>query len=203
MPRCWRIFSKDADPTRTARRSRSRLIARLRKHVGNPKFIALGERLEKLKERHEQGLLTSLEFLKQMLELAKEVVEAEKEVDPEEERDRGKAALTELFKEVKNGEHAHHRRAHRRGHRRDREEGSLPGLAAHRRQGERVVKKALRRTLLKYKLHTDQELFDRAYGTSGSTIDRRSKSALRLWHSSTAAKQYASAAASRIGCGVS
>ena len=49
---------------------------------GNPKFTALGERLEKVKERHEQGFLTSLEFLKEMLELAKEVVEAEKEADP-------------------------------------------------------------------------------------------------------------------------
>ena len=29
--------------------------------------------------------------------------------------------------------------------------------------GEREVKQALRRTLLKYRLHTDQELFDRAY----------------------------------------
>ena len=31
-------------------------------------------------------------------------------------------------------------------------------------QGEREVQQALRRTLLKYKLHTDQELFDKAYG---------------------------------------
>lgn len=30
--------------------------------------------------------------------------------------------------------------------------------------GERQVKQALRAQLLKYKLHTDQELFDRAYG---------------------------------------
>ena len=30
-------------------------------------------------------------------------------------------------------------------------------------QGERLVQKELRRTLLKYKLHTDQELFDKAY----------------------------------------
>ena len=29
---------------------------------------------------------------------------------------------------------------------------------------EREVRKALRRTLFKYKLHQDQELFDRAYG---------------------------------------
>ena len=36
-----------------------------------------------------------------MLELAKDVVEAEKQVDPVEERDRAKEALTELFKEAK------------------------------------------------------------------------------------------------------
>jgi type I restriction enzyme R subunit len=29
---------------------------------------------------------------------------------------------------------------------------------------EREVKMALRKTLFKYKLHQDQELFDRAYG---------------------------------------
>jgi type I restriction enzyme, R subunit len=31
-------------------------------------------------------------------------------------------------------------------------------------QGERLVQKELRKALLKYKLHTHQELFDRAYG---------------------------------------
>jgi hypothetical protein len=31
-------------------------------------------------------------------------------------------------------------------------------------QGERLVQKELRKALLKYKLHTDQDLFDKAYG---------------------------------------
>jgi type I restriction enzyme R subunit len=31
-------------------------------------------------------------------------------------------------------------------------------------QGERLVQRELRRTLLKYKLHTDQDLFEKAYG---------------------------------------
>ena len=97
---------KDAEPGKKAREIEIKLIARLRKHLGNPKFTALGERLEKIKERHEQGFLTSLEFLKEILELAKEVVEAEKEVDPEEERDRAKEALTELFNEAK-GKNTH------------------------------------------------------------------------------------------------
>ena len=43
------------------------LIARLRKHGKDPKFVALGERLEKIKDKHEQGLIDSKEFLKQLL----------------------------------------------------------------------------------------------------------------------------------------
>ena len=33
----------------------------------------------------------------------------------------------------------------------------------HTTQGERLVQKELRKTLLRYRLHTDQDLFDRAY----------------------------------------
>ena len=93
---------KNAEPGKKAREIEIKIVARLRKHADNPKFTALGERLEKIKERHEQGFLTSLEFLKAILEIAKEVVEAERETDPEEERDRAKEALTELFREAKN-----------------------------------------------------------------------------------------------------
>ncbi|MCK9326122.1 MAG: hypothetical protein M0P69_11580 [Bacteroidales bacterium] len=39
--------------------------------------------MEKIRERHEQGFLTSLEFLKAILEVARDVVEAEREVDLE------------------------------------------------------------------------------------------------------------------------
>ena len=75
MPRYWRRFSRDAEPGKKAREIEIKLIARLRKHAENPTFIELGERLEKVKERHEQGFLTSLEFLKAILEIAKDVVE--------------------------------------------------------------------------------------------------------------------------------
>lgn len=51
---------------------------------------------------HEAGLLTSMEFLKALLELAKDVAHVEKEVVPEEKVDKGKAALTSLFQNVKN-----------------------------------------------------------------------------------------------------
>ena len=152
----------DKEPGRRAKEIEIKLVARLRKHLGNPKFTALGERLEKIKERHEQGFLTSLEFLKQILDLAKDVVEAEKEADPEEERDKAKEALTELFREAKHGNtHIIVERI----------VADIDDIVKkvrfpdwqHTTQGERLVQKELRKTLLKYKLHTDQDLFDRAY----------------------------------------
>lgn len=154
---------KAAEPGEKAREIEIKLIARLRKHAGNPKFTALGERLEKIKERYEKGFLTSLEFLKAILEVAREVVEAERESDPEEERDRAKEALTELFSEVKNSNtHIIVERI----------VADIDDIVKKVRfpdwqatsQGERLVQKDLRRALLKYKLHTDQELFDKAYG---------------------------------------
>lgn len=78
------------------------LVAKIRKHSKNPKYIELGEKLEQLRERHEQGLINSIEFLKMLLVLAKEAAEAEREVVPEEEVDKGKAALTQLFNGVRN-----------------------------------------------------------------------------------------------------
>jgi hypothetical protein len=130
----------DIEPGKRAKQVEIKLVARLRKHLGNPKFTALGERLEKIKERHEQGFLTSLEFLKQILEIAKEVVEAEKQTDPEEDRNRAKEALTELFKEAKNTNTHIHRGTYRRGHRRHREEDTLPRLAAHNARANDLCK---------------------------------------------------------------
>ena len=151
------------DPEKKGKTLEINLVARLRKHGKNPKFVALGERLEKIKERHEQGLIDSKEFLKQLLALAREVVEAEKQVDPVEEQDKAKAALTELFQQVKTettpiiverivADIDEIVRMVR-----------FPGWQQ-TSAGEREVQKALRRALLKYKLHTDQDLFDRAYG---------------------------------------
>ena len=113
--------------------------------------------------KHELGLLASLDFLKSLLALAHDVVEAEHEVPAKAHEDQGKAALTELFETVRNkstpvivervvseiDEIVRHVR--------------FPGWQ-HTEAGEREVRRALRRSLLKYKLHTDAALFDSAYG---------------------------------------
>ena len=77
------------------------LAAIIRKHPDDPRFIALGERMEKLREEHEAGLLTSMEFLKALLELAKDAARMEREVVPEDEIDKAKAMLTKLFQTVR------------------------------------------------------------------------------------------------------
>ena len=151
------------DPEKKAKEIQFKIVARLRKHIGNPRFKKLSERLESLKERHEAGQLHSLDFLKELLDIASDVVAAEKDAPPEEDEDRGKAALTELFEEVKTAETPvvvqrivddidEIVRVVR-----------FPGWQE-TSAGEREIKKALRQTLFKYKLHSDKELFDKAYG---------------------------------------
>lgn len=78
------------------------LIAKIRKYTDDPKFVKLGEKLQELKEQHEQQLITSIEFLKALLQMAKEAAEAEKQYVPADEIDKGKAILTELFESVRN-----------------------------------------------------------------------------------------------------
>ena len=153
----------DPDPEKKAKEISVKLTGRLRKHAGNPKYKALAERLEDLKNRHQQGLLVSIEFLMELLELARDVVRMERETPVEEDIDRGKAALTELFEEAKHGNTPIMVR---------RVVDDIDEIvravrfdgwqATH--AGEREVRNALRRTLFKYKLHQDAELFERAYG---------------------------------------
>ena len=139
-----------------------KVARRLRKHLGNPKFKALSERLDALRDRFESGVLNSVEFLKQLLQIAKEVLQAEKELPPEEDEDYGKAALTELFNDVKTAETPIIV---------ERVVTDIDEIVRLVRfpgwqdtlAGEREIKKALRKALFKYKLHADEELFEKAY----------------------------------------
>lgn len=152
----------DKSDPKKAQEIEIQIVERLRRHLGNPKFVALGQRLEDLKARYERGLIVSVGFLKELLAIARDVLEAEKQVDPVEEQDRAKAALTELFQSAnpQNMPVMVERvvadiddivRAVRFA-------GWQETLA-----GEREVKKVLRKVLRKYKLQNEQDLFDRAY----------------------------------------
>ena len=152
-----------ADPKKKSKEIEIKVARRLRKHLHDPRFKALAERLEDLKNRHEQGLLLSIDFLKELLNLARDVVTAEQVAPPIEQEERGKEALTELFEEVKNSETPIIV---------ERVVADIDEIVRVVRfdgwqdthAGEREIRKALRKTLFKYKLHQDTELFDRAYG---------------------------------------
>ena len=154
---------KTPDPEHKASEIEINLAERLRQHMGNPRFRKLSERLEKLKEQHEAGQLHSIAFLKALLDLAKDLVNAEKEVPQAEDDERGKSALTELFQNVRTSETPIIV---------ERVVDDIDEIVRlvrfeswqHANAGKRDVRKALRRTLFKYMLHTDAELFEKAYG---------------------------------------
>lgn len=81
------------------------LRLRLGEHAGDPNYKQFAEKLDELREKMEQSLITSIDFLKQLLELAKDVLEEEKKVDqPQDKRAKARAALTELFESIKTEE---------------------------------------------------------------------------------------------------
>jgi len=91
----------EADAQKKIKEVEQLLIPRLRKNLGNPKFKQLAERLDELRERMAQNLKTSIEFLKELLTIARELLSAEQNIEPEDNRQKAKAALTELFDSVK------------------------------------------------------------------------------------------------------
>lgn len=138
------------------------LAKRLKKHGDNPRFKDLSERLERLRDKAERGLIASIEFVKELCKIARETVEAEKEALDGDELKGAKAALTELFLELKNDQTP--AVVERIVNDIDeivkvvRYDGWQDSTA-----GQKEVQKALRKSLLKYQLHKEQELFERAY----------------------------------------
>ncbi|HEX2919559.1 MAG TPA: type I restriction endonuclease subunit R [Bacteroidales bacterium] len=152
---------KTKDPGQGARVLKL-LLTRLNKHGNNPIFKRLSERLEELRRRAEIGLVQSIEFIKELCEIAKETLQAEKQDLPKEEQRSAKAALTELFLELKTD--------------------TTPAIVVrivndideivrivrfdgwqHSTVGEREVKRELRKILwTKYQIK-DESLFNRAY----------------------------------------
>jgi len=154
------IFN-NPDP-KNAKKLEKILINRFKKFGQHPTFKKLSELLEALRNKAEKGLISSIEFVKELCKIAKETVQAEKDLEQEIQQKSPKAALTELFIELKTDQtpavverivadiDAIVRVV------------SFPGWQK-TSSGEREVQKSLRQALLKYQLHKDQVLFDRAY----------------------------------------
>ncbi|AHC16001.1 type I restriction endonuclease subunit R [Salinispira pacifica] len=137
------------------------LMAKVRSK-NDPRFEELGQRLERLKDKYEAGVLSSLDWLKELLDAARDMVRLENETHEEVIPD-DKQALTEIFLEVKSD--------------------TTPQIIANvvgdidqivkvtrfdgwqsTHTGQKDIQKVLRQALFKYKLHKEQELFEKAYG---------------------------------------
>ena len=154
------IFN-NPDP-KNAKKLEKILIKRFKRLEGNPNFKKLSERLEELRDKAERGLITSIEFVKELCKLAKETVQAEKELEYAINEKTPQAALTELFMELKT----------------DQTPAVVERIVTdidaivrvvrfpgwqQSNSGEREVQSSLRKVLwAKYKIK-DQVLFDRAY----------------------------------------
>jgi len=146
-----------------ARKLEIDLMGRLR-GSGDPKFVELGERLEKLRQDYEAGVIKAIDWLKGLLDAAKDTVQAEREtgehIVTEEDN---KQALTKLFLET--------------------HPETTPKLIGdmveqidkivkatrfegwqNSNSGPREIQKALLVTLAQFGLGKDKELFAKAYG---------------------------------------
>lgn len=154
------IFN-NPDPKKTKQLEKL-LVERFNKRDGIPQFKALSERLEALRDKAEKGLITSIEFVKELCKIAKDTVQAEKELADSVQEKTPQAALTELFLELKTDQTPAVV---------ERIVTDIDAIVRIVRfpgwqntvSGEREVQKSLRKALLKYSLHKDQDLFDRAY----------------------------------------
>ena len=81
------------------------LRLRLGEHKGDPRYKHFAEKLNELRQRMEENLITSIDFLRELLASARELLEEEKrENQPEDKRAKARAALTELFESVRTPE---------------------------------------------------------------------------------------------------
>lgn len=138
------------------------LINRLTKHKGILVFKELSERLEAVRDKAERGLINSIEFIKELCQIAKETLQAEKETETKESQRSAKAALTELFLEMKT----------------DKTPAIVERIVndideivrivrfdgwQHSTTGEKEVKRELRKILWVKYIIKDEELFNKAY----------------------------------------
>lgn len=85
----------------TAEEIEKQVTARIARHLNNPVFVELGQRLNQLREKYADIQQSSLDFLRELLELARDTVAAEKAIDEIPREEQGKAALSELFEALK------------------------------------------------------------------------------------------------------
>ena len=158
-----KLIEGGGDPQKKAKKLEINLVALIHRHEDDERYIALGKRVEELRLKVESGLLTSIEFVKSLLDLAKEAAQMERAAEPVESEERGKAALTKLFESV---------RANSTPVIVERLVNDIDAIVKIVRfpgwkdtsEGRKTVTRTLREVIMvKYKIR-DKEMFSKAYG---------------------------------------
>tara|TARA_R110002124_G_scaffold149220_1_gene315086 strand:+ start:242358 stop:245420 length:3063 start_codon:yes stop_codon:yes gene_type:complete len=153
----------EAEQKRRAQKLQISLMAKVRKKSGDPRYIELGERLEKLREKYESGVLSSINWLKELLDAARETVHLDNGAEHDDKIvEDNKTALSELFKEVRNDQTPEIISRIVDDIDKIVKATRFPGWQ-NTTAGDREMKQVLRKTLLKFQLHKDAELFEKAY----------------------------------------
>ena len=157
------LIETGGDPKKKAKKLEIDLIAIIHQHENDERYIALGKRVEELRLKVESGLLSSIEFVKSLLDLAKEAAQLERTVEPVESEERGKAALTKLFETV---------RVDSTPVIVERLVNDIDGIVkivrfpgwANTSEGRKTITRSLREVIMvKYKIR-DKDVFSKAYG---------------------------------------
>ena len=78
------------------------LRLRLGEHKGDANYKKFAEKLDELRKRMEENIITSIDFLRELLATAKEILEEEQRIEqPKDNRAQARAALTDLFESIR------------------------------------------------------------------------------------------------------
>jgi type I restriction enzyme R subunit len=153
----------EAEQKKRAKKLEIDLMAKIRKKSGDLRYIELGKRLEKLREKYESGVLSSINWLKELLDAARETVHLDNGADQNDKViEDNRMALSELFREVRNDQTPEIISRIVDDIDKIVKATRFPGWQ-NTKAGDREMRQVLRKTLLKYQLHKDTELFNKAY----------------------------------------
>lgn len=157
------MINEGLDPKKRAKKLEMDLVTLIHRRPDDPRFVALGKRVEELRQKVESGLLTSIEYLKTLLDISTEAAQLERTVEPIDSEAKGKAALTRLFESVRNENTPVII---------ERVVNDIDGIVklvrfpgwANSSEGRKKVTRSLREIIMvKYKIR-DKEVFSKAYG---------------------------------------
>lgn len=154
----------EGDKKRRAQKLEINLMAKIRNKADDPRYVELGKRLEKLRQQYEAGVLNSINWLKQLLEAARQAVNLDNEATSSDEKIvlDNKQALSTLFLEVRNDQTPEIIARIVEDIDNIVKATRFPGWQ-NTTAGDREMKQVLRKTLFKYQLHKDSDLFEKAY----------------------------------------